>query len=328
MRQTLIVLLLIAALTACASKDHVLFVTKTSVGIDFDSKPPAASLAYDRVEGYIAPRYGNGGIPEVVASVKSDGQIFSPKMKQVYATGDAAIIATSGQNNDQQQGTDSEQDSAGENAASEKGDREMMFFGTTTTTGVKVSFTTGLPDSFVFGFKRKEFSYIPLAVVKQENHPDRYVYPSVLASIDTNADVAADGTVTNTELTNAQFFATGDAARNLAGDASIKDAFTGIAKESVMQLQHARVQVAQTQADLIDMLLDDIEMRFSDTAVSQTKKEEIVAAAKDAGTDLNSDMTVDNFEKRLRKFASITRQHDKVLERLTKLRGRVVELLR
>ena len=37
------------ALAGCASSDHVLFVTKTSIGIDFDSKPATASRAYDRI---------------------------------------------------------------------------------------------------------------------------------------------------------------------------------------------------------------------------------------------------------------------------------------
>lgn len=314
MHQTLIALLLTVALTACASKDHVLFVTKTSVGLDFDSKPPAASLAYDRVEGYVAPRYANGKIPEVVASVKSDGQIFSPKMKQVYATGDAAVIATGGVKPDAV-------------SASESGGREMMFFGTTTTTGVKVSFTTGLPDSLLFGFKRKEFSYIPLATVKENSGPDRNVYPSVLASIDTSANVAADGTHTNTELINAQFFATGDAARNLAGNASIKAAFTAIAKESVKTQQTANVTLEQAQANAIDMLLDDITLNFNQNATSPAKKESIVTAAKGTGTDPDKDMTVANFDQRLRRYAS-TATYDEALQNLTALRIKVNELLR
>jgi hypothetical protein len=88
------------AMAGCASTDHVLFVTKTSIGIDFDAKPATASIAYDRIEGYVAPRYANGEIPPVVASVKSDGAIFKPAMRQVYATGDAAVIATGGKASD------------------------------------------------------------------------------------------------------------------------------------------------------------------------------------------------------------------------------------
>lgn len=136
---------LLLALAGCASSDHVLFVTKTSVGIDFDSKPGTASLGYERIEGYVAPRYDNGEIAPVVASVKSDGGIFDPRIRQIYATGDAAVVVAGGEDPTDKRPL--------------KGERKLMFFGTTATTGMKIGFTTGLPASVVFGFKRKEFSY-------------------------------------------------------------------------------------------------------------------------------------------------------------------------
>ena len=204
------------ALAGCANDRHVLFVTKTSIGIDFDSKPAAASLAYDRVEGYIAPRYNNGEIPPVIASVKSAGAIFNPKIRQIYATGDAAeiVLKASGR---------------GTEAKKLEGNKELMFFGTTTTTGLKVGFASGLlPDSFIIGFKRKEFSYIPLGTVG-EGFTAYDVYPSILATINTQANVGKD----EAELSNSQFFATGNAARLLAANAAISDRFVDIAKEAV-----------------------------------------------------------------------------------------------
>ena len=221
-------------LAGCATTDDVLFVTKTSLGIDFDSKPASASIAYDRTEGYIAPRYDNGEIPPVVASIKSDAKIFNPKISQVYATGDAAVIAVSECPKvtlaalDPKGPTDTK-DGSDKNDCPKvtppttpytqkklKGEKKLMFFGTTTTTGMKVGFTTYVPDSFVFGFRRKEYSFIPLGTeriyeavpstdackaicaswneektkvsgcscVKEEYD----VYPSVLASIDTAAN--------------------------------------------------------------------------------------------------------------------------------------------
>lgn len=290
-----VALLFVLVLAGCASTDHVLFVTKTSVGIDFDLKPGTASIGYDRVEGYLAPRYSNGEIPPVVASVKSDGRIFNPAIRQVYATGDAAVIATGGPRKKRNQPM--------------KGDGELMFFGTTTTTGFKVGFTTGLPDSFVFGFKRKEYSYIPLAAAKEEKDdkgqtkPGRHIYPSVLASIDTAANVATDGTITQTALTNAQFFATGTAARNLASTRRIQDSFIGIATEAMAAQQKKNVQDAQANADAINSLVDDILADFSADDTSATQKQLIVDAAKAVGIDKDNKMTVSNFEKQLAEYS-------------------------
>ncbi len=232
----------ILGLSGCTTTKDVLFVTKTSLGIDIDAKPATASIGYDRTEGYIAPRYDNGEIPPVVASIKSDGGIFNPKIRQVYATGDAAVIAVSDFSEAALNNLDP---GAAEGKAEKKlsGKKQLMFFGTTTTTGLKVGFTSYVPDSFSFGFKRKEYSFIPLGnVVKRE--PDGKVteeydvYPSVLASIDTAANAgtankkgAPSG---DTSLSNSQFFATGRAARVLAASDGVKAAFTALATESLL----------------------------------------------------------------------------------------------
>jgi len=293
----------------CASHDHVLFVTKTSIGIDFDSKPGTASIAYDRVEGYVAPTYANGEVPPVVASIKSDGGIFSPKIRQVYATGDAAVIATGGPSPSRAQPL--------------KGPRgEMMFFGTTTTTGLKVGFTTTLPDSFVFGFKRKEFSYIPLVSVGTGNKA-KDIYPSVLASIDTAANVSTDGKQDETALTNSQFFATGRAARNLAATPLITDAFNAIAVEAIAK-QKAAVSQAKDIDAAINALLDDILSNFS--AAETTEQQEIVDAAKAVGVDKDSTMAVTNFEKKLTIYSSTDPAVD-VQKNLHSLNERVNALL-
>lgn len=212
----------VSGLEGCATPDHVLFVTKTSLGVDFDSKPPSASIAYDRVEGYIAPRYDNGEIPPVIASVKSDGAIFNPQIRQVYATGDAAEIVTGGTPATERQKL--------------RGNKKLMFFGTTTTTGLKVGFGTSLPDSLTFGFKRKEFSFIPLGT--QEDTEGPYdVYPSIIASIDT---VATAGTPSETSFRNAQFFATGHAARLLAANPRVRKDFETTAVEALSAKEKAK----------------------------------------------------------------------------------------
>lgn len=287
-RATLIAILLV--LGGCASPDHVLFVTKTSIGIDFDSKPATASLAYDRIEGYVAPRYANGEIPPVVASVKSDGKIFNPAIRQVYATGDAAVIATSGK-------------LSGRNRPMQ-GARELMFFGTTTTTGVKVGFTAALPDSFIFGFKRKEFSYIPLATIG-EGAAAYDVYPSVLASIDTAANVSVDGKTVETSLANSQFFATGKAARKLAATPMISDAFKSIAREAILKQQAKAVEIAVGEDETTGALVGNIIGSYMDPDTTAAQRASIVAAAQGAGMDLDGSMTTANFDKKLTAYSSI-----------------------
>ena len=54
-------------LTGCT--DQVIFITKTSVGIDADTTLAAVSIAYDRTDGYLGPRYEDGSIPPVVSSI-------------------------------------------------------------------------------------------------------------------------------------------------------------------------------------------------------------------------------------------------------------------
>ena len=95
----LIIVSVASALSGCATVDDVLFVTKTSVGFELDSKPATANISYDRIEGYIGPRYDNGAMPPVVASIQTDGGILNPQVKQVYATGAAAtnLVVGSGQ---------------------------------------------------------------------------------------------------------------------------------------------------------------------------------------------------------------------------------------
>lgn len=189
-------------LTGCISKNAVLFVTKTSLSVlEVDSKPPGASVAYDRVEGYIGPRYENGAVPPVFAAIDSDGKLFNPKINQLYATGHAALLATQEEDNDRKP----------QEPTAFSGDKKIMFFGTTTTNGLKIGVTNSLPDSFVFGYRRKEYSYIPLGTVDGIDH-----YPSVLASIQTKGTVGENPLSGNVSLANKQFFATGIAAEHLA----------------------------------------------------------------------------------------------------------------
>lgn len=211
-----------AALAGCAHPDAVLFVTNTSLGINVESKPPTVSVAYDRTEGYIAPRYDNGALPPVVASIQTGGNIFNPKIRQVYATGQAAVRATG----------DGSEPSSNPNMT---GGRQLAFFGTNTTVGFKVGFDgqATVPDTFLFGYRRKEFSYIPLGTDPKTGND---TYASALASVDSNTATTGTGGVAGAAgigLDHAQFIATGLAADNLARNDAITRAFRTIAAGSV-----------------------------------------------------------------------------------------------
>jgi hypothetical protein len=198
------------ALAGCA--DGVLFVTKTSLSIlEADTKPAGISIAYDRVEGYLGPTSEGGEPPPVLGYFGSDGEIFKPKVQQVYATGNAARLLF-------------EKPEKCAPDAIENTDR-VMFFGTSTSAGLKVGFfpNAPIPDSFVFGWRRKEFSLIPLSVAAADKDcgsgntikKGQRFYPATLASVNSARAVTLSGPETTT-LRDQQYFATGDAAKALA----------------------------------------------------------------------------------------------------------------
>lgn len=224
-KSLLIFSLIIILFTGCASKKSVLFVTKTSLGVDFDGKPAALNVAYDRTEGYIGPRYDNGAVPPVMARIQTDGAIFKAKVRQVYATGNAARTLASDQ---LYKGPDDLQ-----------GGKEIMFFGTSTTTGLKVGFTGYVPDSFLFGFRRKELSYIPVGTVENKDY-----YPSVLATFDTLAQADSSKSA---GLQGGQFFATGAAAEYYANRKEVREYFEGQLKDA-FQAYHDAVREQESEA--------------------------------------------------------------------------------
>ena len=203
-----------AALSACAP-DHVMFVTDTSLGINVETKPtPKASVAFDRTEGYIGPHYANGALPPVVGSVHVEGEsLLSPTVTQLYATGPAAIVVSGG---------------TATEPAQLKGDKQWAFFGTATSVGFKLAFDTTanvpIPDSFLFGYRRREFSYIPVGT-DPDTHTDTYA--SALASV--NSGTNAGSNASGSTFHHSQFIATGGAAVALAGDTEIQRDFKAAA---------------------------------------------------------------------------------------------------
>ena len=60
-------------ITGCSTlgKDNILFMTKTSLGVDVDTKPPTLEIGYDRKEGTISPTFQDGKVLSQVASFKT-----------------------------------------------------------------------------------------------------------------------------------------------------------------------------------------------------------------------------------------------------------------
>lgn len=238
----LLPLAIAAALAAagCASPTrHATFVTKTSLAlVDADTAPAGISVAYDRVEGYIGPRLEDGTVLPVTGYIDTDGGILVRKIRQVYATGNAArhvAAHTAG---------GAAPAPAAPASAPPLDSREVLFFGTGTNIGLKIGFEAGtvVPNSFNFGYRRKEISVIPV---------DRGHMPSVFASIDNSAAAReAQGAKPAVEFGLNQFFATGDAADRLAQDPDIG----GVIARRLGAEAQFRVNEARQGQDALDAL--------------------------------------------------------------------------
>ncbi|WP_323796692.1 hypothetical protein [Nisaea sp.] len=192
------------ALGACANaEENVLFVTATQIDIGYDAVLGNGNIGYDRNEFVAGPQYvETGGTPPIVSDLDADLSFFSPKINQLYATGNAALLATGG-NPEAKIG----------NANDLKGKRRAMFFGTSTSFGLNLKFQAEVPTAISLGYKRKEMSVIPLneSMGREKDQVDKY--GSTLARIEMNGDFSAP---LETSVDLRQFFATGKAAEILA----------------------------------------------------------------------------------------------------------------
>lgn len=191
-------------MAGCAS-ERVIFATKTSVGLDVDRNPPTVAIAYDRFDGFIGPVYDNGAVPPVISSIRSDLDTFAPKIKQVYATGNAARIVA-GKTGDPSDGELT-------------GSKKTMYFGTSTTTGLKIDFDATGPTALSLGYKRKEMSVVPIIGLADGNGKVVDHYPAVLAALAMRTNATA---IDGTSLGMNQFFATGYSAEKLASHPMVR----------------------------------------------------------------------------------------------------------
>lgn len=234
---------IVAGLSGCGvGYNRVLFVTKSNLGIDFDSQPPTADFAVGRVEGVIEPSFEGGKSLPVLASFRPESRgIFAGDVAQTFATGDAAqamatlygtkdpACLTAVNNPDQcytQNGglsgtvTLDNEPVLPEKQPLQKKDVRPVFFGTSTAFGMRVTWSgmgAGYPDGFHLGYRRKEFALAPVSqrqVIVSGRDPKYEVgVPSLLATIDISAEAT---TPEKTSLKWLQYFATGKPASTLA----------------------------------------------------------------------------------------------------------------
>src|SRR6266478_3415409 len=184
--------------------NYATFVTSTHLGIKADVKTEQIAIGIGRTDVFVGPGYPEEGTaPSVFGYLKSNAQVFSPQVTQLYATGAAADAVT-------QQNAPSQPVNSAPSDLS--GVRRPLVFGTNTDVGLKVAFVANAPSSIDFGYNREELSIIPLQPNLAQTGKD--IYAPVLAAVALN--VAAD-TPTSSSLALGQFFATGAAAINLAG---------------------------------------------------------------------------------------------------------------
>lgn len=222
--------LLLAA--ACTDSDRVLFVTTSQLGIEGDAATRNVNIGLDRYEAVVAPVYDDGALPPVYARLKSDGGFFIPSISQLYATGDAARLASGGRAKHECDLVNKKCKTAPPLKSVEPTKRKLMFFGTGTSLGLAIKGFNQAPGSINLGFKRRELSYIPLTKVYKKDGEtmkltgeDRYA--STLAAINARvrSQCNAGSVATAPGVCLSQFFATGEAANGLAADGIIQEIF-------------------------------------------------------------------------------------------------------
>jgi hypothetical protein len=91
-RFVILVMFCAVAFGCSTGYNRMLFITKTNVGLDIDTKPPTAELSIARREGVIAPSFEEGKALPVLASFRYEGGWLDPNISATFAGGKAAVI--------------------------------------------------------------------------------------------------------------------------------------------------------------------------------------------------------------------------------------------
>lgn len=246
-------LTVVTALSGCGfGKDSILFTTKTSLGLDFDTKPMTVDIGYARKEGTIAPVNEKGKVLPQMASFSANVGVMNQAVGQSIATGNAAVLISKYLTSPARPGLDPivpDKDIYDIPTIEYTGRERRYFFGTDTAVALRIGFAPEqgavVPDSLSFGYKRKEVAFVPIlfrklktqkvnvvqyddnnAMVMKDGKPltremtvretdgqERLALPALIATVGVDGDKGGVGSRT---LKFKQFYATGKAANNLA----------------------------------------------------------------------------------------------------------------
>jgi len=231
-------------LCGCAGYNHTLFMTKSNVGLDFDSKPPTLEISISRKEAVIAPSFEGGQTPPVMASFKphaGSGNAFGSfflGVDQTFAGGDAAMAMAMLYNKPTATDPTPYDSTIPLTAAPDycdwfrkipgAGATRPFIFGTDTSFGLKAAWSGAggqIPDTVRLGFNRKEFAWAPLSATPASNARGNTAVnvkmPAFLATIESRQNLAVNGA---TRVQGLQYFATGKSATHLAMQADVRKA--------------------------------------------------------------------------------------------------------
>lgn len=226
------------SLSGCAGEDRILFVTKTNIGLDVDSKPPTAEITIARRELAITPTYkdsiGDDNTLPLLASFGMTGGFIDPEITSRFAGGEAAIILGQGPNAIVTSNSSSICLKANEEPDTRpflkriwqyifgraNGETRAFYFATDTSFGLKLGWdgiSGPYPDTLKLGYNRKELAFPPIFVKKgcskkppsPGNDDWEVTVPSFVASLENSSAVKE---WSNSGVTHIQFFATGKAA--------------------------------------------------------------------------------------------------------------------
>lgn len=232
----LILSIFLSLLGGCAiGFDHTLFMTKSNVGVDIDTKPPTAEISVARRELVIAPAFEGGQTPPVLAGFSTTNRLlFGFGVSSVFAGGDAAyVLSKPGQEGDIPKLCLKARPEGklhlgpiplGTYPLPTTGEIRPFIFGTDTTFGLKVAWsgmTAQFPDSLKIGFNRKELALAPVFGRESgdQDCPYSVGMPPFLASIEIASETASPQSFA---ATYRQSFSTGSAAVELAKEPYVK----------------------------------------------------------------------------------------------------------
>jgi hypothetical protein len=229
--------LLSALLTGCVGYNSTLFMTKSNVGLDMDTKPPTLEVSVARREGVISPAFEGGQTPPVLASfvVEPGAHVpLFPRISQTFSGGNAAVAMSklyAESNSPPYSETNFDSTLWLQQKPRQKvlwlfpvslhspGTAQPFLFGTDTSFGLKAAWSglaAQFPDTVKLGLNRKEFALAPIFINGKAPHdgPTNAVkMPSFLATMDNSSDISA---LQQTGIKHIQYFATGLAAEHMA----------------------------------------------------------------------------------------------------------------